>query len=255
MNKFKSLIVLSLMLFVGGQVMGQTHGTMFLGVSIPAGDFAKGNELASTALWGNEDQTYGGAAIGFNAGVKWDFGVGVKGLAVLLTVDGFFNGPSAAMQSCYQEKKEDLEDGFENVELTIPKYINVPLMLGLRYSIYLNPQFGIYAEGGAGANVRFITDYTEHYVFNEQGADIQVNHRNTWTYSADFAFAWQVGLGIEVSNKFVIGCSFYDLGPASVKGEVTYKSGSSGNFISDISSFQNGQLHPMMILGRIGFRF
>lgn len=257
MNKLKLLIVLSLMLFVGGQMMGQTHGTMFLGVSIPMGDFAKGNDLTSTALWGDGAQTYGGSAIGFNAGLKWDFGVGVKGLAVLLTVDGLFNGPSTAMQSSYQEKKDYLDIDNEDIELTIPKYINVPFMLGLRYIIYLNPQFGIYAEGAAGANARFITYSAERYAFNDQIAGIQVKHRNTWTYNTDITFAWQVGLGIEISKNFVIGCSYYDLGSASVKGEAIYKTGSSSSDISTTNTirFENGQLHPMMILGRIGFRF
>lgn len=251
MNKLKSLIVLSLMLFVSGQMMGQTHGTMFLGATIPMGDYAKGQNLTSTAIFGNGDQTYGGAAVGFNAGLKWDFGVGVKGLAVLLSVDGIYNGPNADIKSCYKEKREDLDILYDDVELTTPKYINVPLMLGLRYTLYLNPQFGIYAEAGAGADVRFITNYVEQYKFNELITGAQVNHKNTWNFASAFTFGWQAGLGIEVSKNLVIGCSYYDLGTAPVKGNVTYKTGSTTN----TTSFQNGQLHPVMILGRIGFRF
>ena len=251
MNKLKSLIVLSLMLFVGGQMMGQTHGTMYLGASFPMGDFAKLDVIYSTALFGNGDQTYGAAGIGFNAGLKWDFGVGVPGLAVLLSVDGLYNGPSADMKECYKDQKGILENLYDDVEVTSPKYINLPFMVGLRYTYYINPDFGIFAEGAAGGNARFITNYTERYTFNEIITGIQINHKNTFDYSTALSFAYQAGLGIEVSKNFVVGCSFYDLGTTPVKGEFTAKTGSESN----TTDFEFGKLHPQMILARIGFRF
>ena len=70
MNKLLKVFAMTLMLVLGGQAMAQTHGTMFLGASFPMGDFAKVNDLYSTALWGNDQQTFGGAGIGFNAGLK-----------------------------------------------------------------------------------------------------------------------------------------------------------------------------------------
>ena len=56
MNKLLKVFAMALMLILGGQAMAQTHGTMFLGASFPMGDFAKVNDLSSTALWGNEHQ-------------------------------------------------------------------------------------------------------------------------------------------------------------------------------------------------------
>lgn len=246
MNKLKSLIVLSLMLFVGGQMMGQTHGTMYLGASFPMGDYEKVNGLNSTAIFGDENQTFGGAALGFNAGLKWDFGVGVPGLAVILSVDGLYNGPSADMKECYKEVENVLDVVNNKIDQSTPKYINVPAMLGLRYTFYLTPQFGIYAEGGAGGNARFITDYSVKYT-----DFLNVTHINTESFNTAFTFAYQAGLGIEVSKNLVIGCSFYNLGGAVVKGEGNSKAGSAGNNYD----FNRGTLNPSMILARIGFRF
>ena len=240
MNKLKSLIVLSLMLFVGGQMMGQTHGTMYLGASFPMGDYSKVNGLNSTAIFGDENETFGGAALGFNAGLKWDFGVGIKGLAVILSLDGFYNGPSADMKECYKEVENVLDVLNNNIEQTTPKYINVPAMLGLRYTFYLTPQLGIYAEAGAGGNARFITDYTLKYTDL-----LNVNHLNTTSFNTAYTFAYQAGLGMEVSKNLVIGCSIYNLGGAVVNGEGTEKAG----------DFERGTLTPKMVLGRIGFRF
>lgn len=257
MNKLKSLIVLSLMLFLGGQMMGQTGGTFFLGASFPMGDFGEGTELRQTALWGNASQTYGGAALGFNAGLRWDFGVGLKGLAVVLAVDGLYNDANSDIKHCYQERKEDLDVLYDNIQLTTPKYVNVPIMLGLRYTYYVTRKLGFYAEGCAGANIGIITEYAERYNFNEILTDTQLTHRNAWKYATSFAFGWQAGVGIEVSERLVLGCSFYNLGATPVKGEVTYKVGDAETMNTAITneSFEYGTLNPTLLLARIGFRF
>ena len=246
MNKLFKVFAMAVMLIMGGQAMAQTHGTMFLGASFPMGDFEKVNGLSSTALWGDENQTFGGAAIGFNAGLKWDFGTGIPGIAVILSVDGFYNGPSADMKECYKEVVNIADYLNGDVDQTTPKYINVPAMLGLRYTFNLTPQLAIYAEGAAGGNARFITDYTLKYTDL-----LNVKHTDTESFSTAYTFAYQAGLGIEVSRNLVIGCSFYNLGGATVKGEGTIKP-SLSNGTYDI---ERGTLKPVMVLGRIGFRF
>ena len=246
MNKLFKVFAMAVLLIIGGQAMAQTHGTMFFGASFPMGDYAKVNDLSSTALWGNEQQTYGGAGIGFNAGLKWDFGVGIPGIAVILSVDGFYNGPSADMKECYKEVVNIADDLNGDVDQTTPKYINVPAMLGLRYTFNLTPQLAIYAEGAAGGNARFITDYTLKYTDL-----LNVKHTDTESFSTAYTFAYQAGLGIEVSRNLVIGCNFYNLGGATVKGEGTIKP-SLSNGTYDI---ERGTLKPVMVLGRIGFRF
>lgn len=246
MNKLLKVFAMVLMLILGGQTMAQTHGTMFLGASFPMGDYAKVNDLSSTALWGDEQQTFGGAGIGFNAGLKWDFGVGIPGLAVVLSVDGFYNGSNSDMKQCYKEVVNVTDYLNGDVDQTTPKYINVPAMLGLRYTFNLTPQLAIYAEGAAGGNARFITDYTLKYTDL-----LSVKHTDTESYSTAYTFAYQAGLGIEVSRNLVIGCSLYNLGGAAVKGEGTVKP-SLSNGTYDI---ERGTLKPVMVLGRIGFRF
>lgn len=240
------MIVLSLMLFVGGQMMAQTHGTMFLGASFPMGDFANVNGYYSTAIFGNGNQTLGGAGLGFNAGLKWDFGVGVPGLAVLFSVDGIYNGPSSAMKKLYKEHEDELDLLNNDVKQTTSKYINVSVMVGLRYTFYITPQFGIYAEGAAGGDARFITKHEMNYK-NLLG----IRCVDTEKFNTAFMFAWQAGLGLEVSKNFVLGCSYYDLGKADVTGTQTTKIGSD----SLTNEFGRGTLQSRMLLARIGFRF
>lgn len=246
MNKLFKVFAMAVMLIMGGQAMAQTHGTMFLSASFPMKDYGDGTSFAGTAL-GNNDKD-GGAGIGFNTGLKWDFGVGVPGLSVTLSVDGFYNGPNADMKDYYKSVQKDWESWCDNVTVTSPKYINVPAMLGLKYCLYLNSQFGIYAEAGAGGNWRFITDYTQ----KGTSKVLKLKNNTEYDFESALGFAWQAGLGIEVSKKLVIGCSLYDLGSADVKGEL---SGVAEGVNVPATNFEHGSLHPVMVLGRIGFKF
>ena len=246
MKKLVKVFALAAMLIMGGQAMAQTRGALFLGASFPMGDFGDGDSFTNTALGGNYDD--GGAGIGFNAGLKWYFNVGVEGLNVMLSVDGFYNGPSADMKDYYKQVKNDMENWCDNVTVTSPKYIIVPAMLGLNYSYYINSQFGVYAEAGVGGNMRFITDYT----CKGTSKVLKLKNESNYAYEKAFGFAWQAGAGIEVAKNLVIGCSIYGFGEAPVKGELT-------SVVEGVNApttdFENGSIKPMMILGRIGFSF
>lgn len=240
MKKLKSLMVLALMLLIGGKMMGQ--GTFFIGGTFPMqefGNFDNSEFVLST------DGDNAGAGIGFNAGFKWYFNVGVKGLNVLLSVDGIYNGLNAGARDFYKERKDFLDGIGSNVEMTTPKYINVPAMLGMNYTYHFNPNFGIYAEAGAGGNARFITNYTEGYTLPV----VDQKHNATVKYETAFGFAWQAGIGIEVAQSLVISCSYYDLGKANVIGNKT------GDVITTPMPADGASIHPSMFLARIGFCF
>lgn len=257
MNKFKSLVIMSLMLFVGGQMMGQTRGALFLGASFPMGDFAKYSDFNNFALI-NANVTEAGAAIGFNAGLKWYFNPGVKGLNVMLSVDGFYNGPSPDLKTAYRNNEGssaifgDLIGDSFSYKAT-PKFINVPAMLGLNYKYHINPQLAVYAEAGAGGNCRFITK-KESVAEGHISAFSETIH-DTQNYDKAFSFAYQAGIGFEVAKSFVVGCSFYDLGAAEVKGEQIIKTNVNGNISTNERYNTFGTVHPIMVLARIGFSF
>ncbi len=246
MKKLVKVFTLAILMIMGGQAVAQTRGYMAFGASFPMSEFADGTTFSNIALGSNYDD--GGAGIGFNAGLKWYFGVGVKGLSVMLSVDGFYNGPSSDLKDYYKKTKNDMESLCDNVSVSSPKYINVPAMLGVNYTYYLNDQFGIFAEAGIGGDIRFIMDY------NVKGVSKVLGLKNSYNYDYETAFslAWQAGIGIEVSKNLVISGSIYDLGKAPVKGEL---SSIVEGIEAPTASFENGEAHPMMLVGRIGFKF
>lgn len=258
MNKLCKVLALATLLIFGGQAMAQVHGAMFFGASVPQKNFATFNDFNDFALTSTDiDADYAGAGIGFNAGLRWYFNVGVKDLDVLFSIDGLYNGPCSNLKNTYR----DMESSFDGQIIdrsfrydATPKYINIPAMLGVNYTYHLNPNFGLFVEAGAGANLRFITGMESVSQTNIAGIDTRTT--TIQKYESAFSFAYQLGLGIEVAQNLVIGCSFYDLGGASVAGEQTIKTKTLNDNVSSVTNEYRelGTVHPVMILGRIGFR-
>lgn len=261
MNKLVKVFAMAVMLVIGGQAMAQTRGAMFLGASFPMSDFAEFdgfNEFPLTAT--DLDADDAGAGIGFNAGLKWYFNVGVKGLGVLLSVDGFYNGPNSDLKTLYRKGEAfqiyDYDNEYDSFTYkSTPQYINVPAMLGMNYIYHFNPNLAVYVEAGAGGNLRLITDMEN--VYQTHVSSVHGTYKAITSYDKAFSFAYQAGVGIEVAKNLVIGCSFYDLGAAQVKGERTLKqTDGTPPFMENKTEYQEyGTVHPIMILGRIGFCF
>ena len=161
MKKLVKMFALAVMMIYCSQAMAQTRGAMFLGASFPMSDFADFEGIRDFALVSTDhDEDDAGAALGFNAGLKWYYNVGVKGLGVMLSVDGFYNGPNSDLKTAYRNGEGSMGNQWAGGSYTYkatPKYINVPVMLGLNYMFRINPQLGLYVEAGAGGNLRFIT--------------------------------------------------------------------------------------------------
>lgn len=261
MKKLAKVFALAVLMVMGGQAMAQTRGAMFLGASFPMKDYGDFNGFNTFAL-NKMDETEAGAAIGFNAGLKWYFNVGVEGLGLMLSVDGFYNGPNSDLKDAYRKSENSYSGDLYNGSLkynSTPKYINVPAMLGVNYIYRINPQLAVYAEAGAGGNLRFITDMeTVEKGQVEIGGAVVYDRvtKTTQEYDKAFSFAYQAGIGLEVAKNFVIGCSFYDLGKADVKGDMTTKTTLNNGDPSTVTDYNTyGTIHPIMILGRIGFSF
>lgn len=255
MKKLVRLFAVIAMMVVGGHAMAQTSGAMYLGASFPMNDFARYDGVNEFALQ-TVDATQAGAAIGFNAGIKWYFNVGVKGLGVMLSLDGFYNGPNSELKADYRNGQwgGQLINGSLTYNAT-PKYFNVPAMLGVNYLYNINPQLGVYAEAGLGGNMRFITEMESVGTVNTFGAESSV--KTTQKYDNVFSFAFQAGVGFEVAKNLRIGCSIYNLGKGDVKGEETVKTTLINNNVSETETTYRtyGTIQPIMVLGRIGFSF
>lgn len=256
MKKLVKVFAMTALMIMGGQAMAQYRGALFLGASFPMDDFGKFDSFNEYALMHIEEDD-AGAAIGFNAGIKWYFNVGVKGLNVLVSADGFYNGINSDLKTAFRNAETsydfgDLLNGSFKYDAT-PKYLNFPLMLGVNYIYHFNPNLGIFVEAGAGGNFRLLTNMetvTKGQLLNQERI-----YRNYSDYDNAFSFAYQAGIGFEVAKNLVISCSFYDLGKSDVKAELTNKV-----IVNEVATETKeyktyGSIHPVMVVGRIGFVF
>ena len=259
MNKLLKVFAMTLLLVLGGQAMAQSRGAMFLSATFPMKDYAKydGPFYGNFALT-TPNVSDAGAGMGFNAGLKWYYNVGVNGLGVLLSVDGFYNGPTKELKNAYRNQEGEAGGQFIGGSFkynATPKYVNIPAMVGLNYIFHFNSNLGIYIEAGAGGNLRLITDMETVTKGTLFGVETQVTE--TQDYEKAFSFAYQAGIGFEVAKNLVIGCSFYDLGSATVNSEHTLKTKTLNDNVTtkDVDYPSFGTVHPIMVLGRIGFSF
>ena len=256
MKKLVKLFALVAVMLLCGQSMAQTRGVMSLGASFPMKDYAEFDGFDDFALL-THDADDGGAGVGFNAGLKWYFNVGVKGLGVMLSVDGLYNGPCADLKTAYRNNETEMGNAIASGSFSYtatPKYINVPAMVGLNYIYRFNPNFGIFVEAGAGGNLRFITDYGT--LSKSELLGVVTKTAITNHYDKVFSFAYQAGIVFEVAQNLVIGCSFYDLGKGSVNMTETKKITIGENTTTSQPDYKTlGTVHPVMVLGRIGFSF
>ena len=256
MKKIAKVFALAVMLVMGGQAMAQYRGSIHAGASFPMNDFGEFHGFDEFALM-KVDEVDAGAGIGINAGLKWYFNLGVDGLNVLLAVDGFYNGPCQDLKTTYRDYETsydfgDLIGGRFMYEAT-PKYINMPVMIGLNYIYHFNDSFGLFAEAGAGGNLRLITalETVEKGQFlGQEGIE-----RNRTSYDSALSFAYQAGVGFEIGKNLVIECSFYDLGKAEVNTKHTEKFILNQNVHMTTEYNNYGSVHPVMVVGSIGFCF
>ena len=249
MNKYLPLLSLLLTVFINHNFMFAQSGTYLnLGINIPQGKF--GDKANNCILYSDCD--FGGANLGINVGFKFLTQTKVQGLGFMITVDGMYN------KLQHDLKSEDFVPyfipGIEGIAINVknPKYLNIPFMLGLNYSLEVNRTFGFFVEAGAGIDARFITPckITAFDYSLEQKPDYTFKN----SYVTKFSFAYQIGLGISIKNAITFGLSYFDLGSALVQGttEKLLRTTASAPVVGEKEDFKYRQLATKMFVFRLG---
>ncbi len=244
-NVKKVLALVAIIMGCAMSTVAQNGLTVRLGGNFPVGEFGEGDKLASLAI-DNAKAALGGAAIGYNLGLKYQVKV-IAGLNAFASADFFYNG-----------LKEDIKENLTEVlkvddgNITLPSYMNAPVMLGLNYAFLNKSKINPWVEAGAGVNFRSITKkVTEGAV----GTLVAANGESL--YDLATTFAWQAGLGVSFNNTITLGLHYYGFGSAPVEGETT-TDGSLGGLINVESkpvSFAKGKLNPSVLVARVGITF
>jgi opacity protein-like surface antigen len=189
----------------GALAQGLSGFQLHAGLAFPTGNFGSDSKNKGP------ESGHGHAAMGFNLGFKYYAPLAsANGLSLVFGLDGFYNG----LQSEYTEDLiEVVEDN--GGEITIPKYINIPLTGGVNYAHALNDNLSLYGELGLGVNYSMITNSVVEY------EDFDFDSKTTTSYKSALGFTYGLEAGILISKKFTIGLRYSGLGSYKYKGTTT----------------------------------
>lgn len=165
----------------------------FIG-ALPTGEFSENapyTQLIGTLGGPSILTTYGNASMGAGMGFKADYHFNF-GLGIYISVDAIWNQLNSTVRKDY-----------DAVQKTKPNYLNFPIMLGLSYKCYFGNVFGLYAEGGAGIGLMYVTP--------------EGWNNNITEYRLSNAFAWQAGGGILLGKHISLGVHYNMLGNHNIE--------------------------------------
>ncbi|MDP1817442.1 MAG: hypothetical protein Q8K92_23490, partial [Leadbetterella sp.] len=166
-----------------------------IGIAIPMGDFAD-DYYPNTFYRGS-----GYASKGFNLGLKYYSPLKYDGLSLVLSVNFFYNKLS-------KDFRNEYEDDYGDYNISFPKYLNVPILAGLNYSIPLKENLAFFGEGSIGVNMLKITNLKREGSYNG-GNNYSTTIEN---FSPSVKVGYTIGGGILIQDKYRIGLNYYGLG-------------------------------------------
>ena len=175
----------------------QTKSELQIGLAMPQGDFADDDE---------DDAIFDGSGVA-STGLY----VGYKLLSPLKT-DGLFWTLNAGIMynDLQSDFKDDLEDEMDDADdFSLPKYLNVPILVGLQYEKSLSDGFKLYGEAGLGLNILKLTNLSAS----------EEDYEYSMTFKPSVKLGYKIGAGIVLQDKYTISLNYLGLGSHKVKYE------------------------------------
>lgn len=256
---FRSVVVLAVVAILGMNcVIAQTKFSLHIGGSFPLGSYADCQDSPNSLQNGdyiiawNTKTDKAGAALGLNLGAKLRFNLpAIKGLGVIVTTDLFFNPSNKEARDFFEDYMTVTWEniGIKKYGINIPKYINIPIMLGVNYEYNVKNNVKIWGEGALGLNIGVITSFKANYSYYDLEFLSEINYDNQHT------FAFQLGVGTLLSEQLSIGLHYYNLGSQEVEGLSRYTATSDYGAEGDRGNFALDRINPNMLTLRFGYHF
>ena len=193
---FSFTVILFAILF-SAKAYSQSNCSIHAGAAFPMGVFGSDNY---------DDEYSGGAAVGFNLGGKYVYTLNETGLGLFIGGDFNYNGLKSNV-------KDDLKSAFSpGVDVSFYKYINIPVTAGLNYTYKANSQVSLFGELGVGADFLKVTNMTAE----ANGQKVEM------VFDLSTQFAYTLGGGLVLSDKYMLGLHYYGLGDHNVGGTMKY---------------------------------
>ncbi len=175
-----------------------------------------------------------------NGGVKCQFNL-AGNLDIFASADVF-----------YQSLKNTPIKSFEELEVdeVPPAAVNLPVLVGLNYTVLKLPDMSVWAEAGVGANFRRIPQYLVAF---PRAGDLEVTTLYHWGSTA----TWKAGVGVTFFDEVSLELSYSAFCCSEVKGKIFAKE---GNVIGDwthklVEGIVAGKRNHSMLFLCVGIHF
>lgn len=169
------------------------------GATLPTGYYADSKLADGEWMLQGTNQMKVGAGAGFSAGLDVAYAMPfLTDLSVIVEAEFMQSEPNKDVKEWHSKH------GTEG-EYTLPKYRNIPILAGVRYSYPIGKYYDLFGEVLGGVNIRTITPYTKGLITN--------------TYDNATTMAFRIGAGIVVRDMVTLGAGFTSLGKAPLTGD------------------------------------
>ena len=260
--RFVSLLILFLALAAPGHA--QFYVGLHGGCTLPQGFYAESHMSDNGWMFSEGHQLLAGAGKGWVAGVDLSYAMPFHpSLEVVLNADYMQSGVNADVEDYYQYVYSTRYSDCNKYLMELPRFRNIPIMMGVRYAYPVAKGIDLYGEALAGINLRRITNWTLAYATNNwqvgDGQQLsQYNNEDIHIYGKANTFAFRLGAGFIVKKKITVGASFNMLGasPLTWDRNTTVRYSVYGQMVENTTTqhVDYTPLNPTMVMVKVGFR-
>lgn len=270
-------IILFLVFFTSLSVHAQTNKTWIvsIGGSFPIGNYSSfsydPNTLITSCGLLDAGASGGAASTGLNFGIEALFPMQNDKINFTLSADFHYNGLNGESKSYLNLAASYIDNALRNqiqssggasvssscVVNSTPSYINIPLLVGMRYTMPMNNGMDFFAEAGAGMNLRFVTPLvlTERMSYLYGGYHEKMTIETRYKYAMKGTMAFRLGAGVRFAEKLSLGAYYYYMGKGDVSVIVVSKELNDSSIQPSEQSAQYGTVNPMMAVIRLSYYF
>ncbi|MBR1834793.1 MAG: hypothetical protein IJ785_04730 [Bacteroidales bacterium] len=270
MKKNILTIAFTILLCCNSFAQKKSQWSINIGGSFPIGDFAKmeydKNTLGTDCALFDDKTFCGAASSGLSLGSTVLFPLQFERLSFAVSLDLHYNPLNSNAKSYLTQvsymidagcRQEIANGGGSSITSSCSldwsgAYYNIPILVGLRYTLPFQNGMSAFAEGNIGYNLRILSPirFTERISCLYRGQYISFKMKETLSYATKGTVTFRMGVGICFTEKLSLSAFYYYLGKGEVFSTSTVDDGESQ---PSKQSFQLGTLTPMVITLKIGY--
>ena len=228
--------------------IAEDYFSIFAALSLPTGNFGKdvgdGYRLTRRAGFDiGDDASF--ANMGFGGGIEITLLTGIRGFGWVTNVMYIMN-PSE--DSKVTEKFKNIYKDTVDVAFDYGYWINIPVMTGFKYQLFLSPRLDLYSLAQVGINISKAAT---------RKATVSGTLVDESKFDAAKAFGFAFGVGMMLNKRYDISLRYLNFGKPEYSGERYLSS----NYFHDVltrleNDDINGEQRPVsMILLGVGIHF